>query len=129
MTFCEIVSIVEILGEEQYHRFVKEKLVESAKPITEPLHKNKLPRFSRPSVKPKAKHKGHKASLKNDCTLFSRLCISCQSRDRNLDQFFTHENQAAPPSLSLGGKLRLGTKADILHCLEKETSKHPYCER
>ena len=31
-----------------------------------------------------------------------------------------HENQAAPPSLSLGGKLRLGTKADLLDCLGVE---------
>ena len=31
-----------------------------------------------------------------------------------------HENQAAPPSLSLGGKLRLGTKEDLLDCLGLE---------
>jgi len=29
-------------------------------------------------------------------------------------------NQAAPPSLSLGGKLRLGNKADLLDCLGLE---------
>jgi len=34
--------------------------------------------------------------------------------------FFAHENQAIPPSLSIGGKLRLGTKADLLDCLELE---------
>ena len=34
--------------------------------------------------------------------------------------FFAHENQASPPSLSLGGKLRSGTKADLLNCLELE---------
>ena len=93
-TVCETGRNVEILGEEQYHRFVKERLVESAKPITEPLHKNRLPLFSRQSAKPKARHKRQIALFKNDCTLFSRLYISCQSRDRNLDQFFTHENQA-----------------------------------
>ena len=53
------------------------------------------------------------AALKNDCALFSRLYVSCQTRDGDLDTFFTHENQAAPPSLSVGGKLRLGTKADL----------------
>ena len=31
-----------------------------------------------------------------------------------------HENQDAPPLLSLGGKLRLGTKADLLDCLGLE---------
>ena len=42
--------------------------------------------------------------------------------------FFSHENQAAPPSLSQGGQLRLGTKADLLDCLEldeKQSSDMP----
>ena len=37
----------------------------------------------------------------------------------DLDSFFAHENQAAPPLLSLGGKLRL-RKKDLLCCLESE---------
>ena len=49
-----------------------------------------------------------------------RLYVSCQTRDGDLDSFFAHKNHAAPPSLSLGGKLRLGTKADLLCCLESE---------
>ncbi len=36
-----------------------------------------------------------------------------------------HENQAAPPSLSSGGKLRLGTKADLLGCLGLEELRTP----
>lgn len=59
-------------------------------------------------------------ALKTDCDLFSRLYISCQTRDGNLDQFFSLENQAAPPALSTGGKLRLEVQADLLHCLEKD---------
>ena len=59
------------------------------------------------------------SSLKNDCSLFSRLYISCQTRDGDLDEFFSHENQACPPSLSNMGKLRLGTKSDIVSCLER----------
>ena len=34
--------------------------------------------------------------------------------------FFSHENQATPPSLSIGGEIGLETKADILECLEVE---------
>ena len=41
-------------------------------------------------------------------------------RDGDLDTFFTHENQSTPPSLSPRGKIRLCTKADLLHCLELE---------
>ena len=59
----------------------------------------------------------------------SRLYIECQSRDGDLDQFLFHENQAAPPALSTGGKLRLAVKADLLHQTENsdqtETSSAP----
>ena len=60
------------------------------------------------------------AALQNDCNLFSRLYISCQIRSGDLDAFFSHENQATPPSLSIGGEIWLGTKADLLECLEVE---------
>ena len=43
----------------------------------------------------------------------------CQIRDGDLDQFFAHENQSTPPSLSVGGKLRNG-KVDLLSCLQLE---------
>ena len=46
------------------------------------------------------------------------LFISCQTHEGDLDKFFAHENQARPPSLSNMGKLRLGTKSDIVSCLE-----------
>lgn len=63
------------------------------------------------------------ASLKSDCALFSRLYVACQTRDGDLDKFFIHENQAAPPSLSVGGGLRLGSKADLLQCLALENKQ------
>ena len=48
------------------------------------------------------------------------MYISCQTHDGDLDQFFEHENQSAPPSWSVGGKLRNGKKADLLSCLQLE---------
>ena len=50
---------------------------------------------------------------------FSRLYIACQTRDRNLEDFFRHENQVSPPSLSDDGKLHLSMKSmksDLLTC-------------
>ena len=47
-------------------------------------------------------------------TVVSRLYIACQTRVGDLDRFFSHENHAAPPLLSVGGQLRIGTKADLL---------------
>jgi len=59
------------------------------------------------------------SSLKSDCSLFSSLYISCQTREGDIDKFFARENQACPPSLLNMGKLRLGTKSDVVGCKEK----------
>ena len=65
-------------------------------------------------------------TLKNDIQLFSRLYIACQARDGDLKQFFAHENQTEPPSLSSQGKLRMGTKSDLLPCLEALGTNVPH---
>jgi len=57
-------------------------------------------------------------SLKNDCSLLSGLYIASQIRSGDLDQFYQHESQAYPPALSQMGKLRTGTKSDLVGCLE-----------
>ncbi len=98
--------------------FIIERLVQQTKPINDPIKRNNFPLFSRPPVREKSKSKQQLLSLKNDCSLFSSLYISCQRRDGDLDDFFKHENKACPPSLSSMGKLRLGTKSDIVSCLK-----------
>ncbi|CAG2256073.1 unnamed protein product [Mytilus edulis] len=61
--------------------------------------------------------------LKSDVSLFSRLYISCQTRGGDLEDFFAHENNINPPALSQHGKMRLGTKSDLLSkCLEPLTT-------
>ena len=111
----ETVRRIEALGEEQYTEFVTERLEECTAPVTQTIPKNKWP-----PVKSKSKDKEQLAALKSDSGLFSRLYISCQTRDGDMDNFFSHENQAAPPALSTGGKMRLGVKADLLRCLESD---------
>ena len=115
---AETVKRIETLGEEQYTKFVTERLEQCTIPVT--LLKNMLPLFSRPPVKIKSKQKAQLAALKSDCGLFSRLYISCQPRDGDIVNFFSHENQAAPPAQSTGGKMRFGVKADLLRCLESD---------
>jgi hypothetical protein len=112
------VRRIETLGEEQYTKFVTERLEKCTTLVTQTIPKNKLPLFSRPPYKIKSKQKAQLAALKSDCGLFSRLYISCQTRNGDIDNFFSHENQAAPPALSTGGKLCIGVKADLLFCLE-----------
>lgn len=114
------VRNIECIGSEQYDNYVKDRLVERCTPINDVIKKNNLPLFQSPGKRTVSKTKLQISSLKNDCALFSRLYISCQVRDGNLDEFFQHENQGWPPSLSQNGILRSGTKADLTTCLEAE---------
>ena len=63
------------------------------------------------------------SSLKRDLSIFSRLFVASQFRDGNLNEYFSHKNQPCPPSLSARGKLKLGTKSDIVRCLEDAPEK------
>ena len=117
----ETVKKVETIGKEQFSKYVKERLTDCTVPVTETISKNNLlSLFSRSLNKLPSRRNLQVQSLKNDCHLFSRLYISCHIRDGDLDQFFAHENQSAPPSLSVGGKLRNGKKTDLLSCLQLE---------
>ena len=56
------------------------------------------------------------------------MYVSCQVRGGHLEEFFAHENSTFSPSLSQFGNLRLGTKSDLVHCLERHsqvTFEHP----
>ena len=96
---------------------MEERLQQSLKPITETLSKNNFPLCSHPTIKSLSKEKLKLAAFKN-CDLFMRLYIACQTRSGDLDQVFSNEIQTVPPALSCGGKQRIGTRADLLHCFE-----------
>ena len=110
------------LGQQKFEEFFSKRLVQRTVPIDQPISRNKLPLFGN-STKAVSKSKHNNKSMKNDLQLFSRLHIACQTRDGNLDEFFKHENQAFPPSLSDMGKLRVGTKSDLLTCVEPVSSQ------
>ncbi|KAK3735626.1 hypothetical protein QZH41_007395 [Actinostola sp. cb2023] len=122
------VQNVRKIGEEQFQTFIKERFIDRSKPITYPLKKNNLPTFSTQSKKVISKDKAKVQVLKEDCQLFSRLYIACQSRDGNLEEFFRFENQPWPLSLSQMGQLRGGQKADLVKCLSNTSAQiveHP----
>ncbi len=108
------VCQAEEIGQQQYQRFVTDRLLERSTPITEPIKRNKLLLFSRHPPREKSRASLQVSSLRSDVSLFSRLYIACQSRDGDLEKFFHHENQACPPSISQNGKLRLGSKCHTL---------------
>ena len=119
------VKEIEKVGLQQFHSFVEERLIKKEKGVMDVIKRNKLALFSNPQ-KPPSKEKQGVVSLKQNCSLFSQLYVSCQVRQGNLDEFFTHENQAYPPSISQFGDLKLGVKSDLMKCLEKLS---PGCQR
>ena len=103
-----------------YSQFVDERLKNAViTPLSDIIPKNKLALFDTSQVKQNSRTMGKFASMKTNCALFSRLYISCQVRQGDLDKFFQHENQPCLPSLSEMGQLRQGTKSDLLDCLAK----------
>ena len=114
---ADMVRQIKKLGHDQYQAYVEERLVNQTKPITDPLKRNNLPLFSRPPIKVKSSKQLQLSTLKNNCSLFSRLYIASQVCSGDFDEFFQHENQAFPPALSQMGVLRSGTKSDLLSCL------------
>lgn len=111
------------LGEQQFKAFLKERLEDKTKLLTDALKKNNLPRFNVQEKKLVSKDKAKITVLKEDCVLFSRLYIACQNREGNLEDFFKFENHPWPPSLSQMGQLRGGTKADLVKCLADASSQ------
>ena len=90
--------------------FVQERFVDRSKALQDMIKQNKLPLFSNPRTAHSSPKQKELASMKSNCSLFSQL-------SGNLEDFFAHENQAYPPSISLFGALRQGTKSDLLKCL------------
>ena len=88
---------------------------------------NKTPRRCHPQtqaqhLRPASKSSGQKrkpgqATEERRQSLLS-VVYRCQNRDGNLEEFFQHENQACPPTLSDGRSICQSAKSDLLACLE-----------
>ena len=115
----ECLTTIQSKGQEQYATFVNERLKKNNLPITATITKNKIVLFN---IQARRSKKGDaKVSLlKSESSLFARLYVACQTRDGNLDNFFSHENHPFPPSLSSYGQLRFGKKSDLISCLEQQ---------
>ena len=111
------VRQIQQIGSDQYAQYVTERLTERKTSIMDTIKKNKLTLFSHARQKKVSSMKITISTLRSDCSLFSRLYVASQTRNGNLDEFFAHENQPYPPSLSHAGNLNLGTKSHITQCL------------
>ena len=62
---------------------------------------------------------------KNNVALFSRKYISCQTREGDLKNFFSHENQTSPTSLSEIRDIRTAkSKSSSIKCIEEAYEIH-----
>ena len=76
---------IQTLGEKQYTSFIEDRLLKNEKPKVAPIPRNSLPLMSRPNKAAPSKDMMKMAELKSNCALFSRLYISSQSREGNLE--------------------------------------------
>jgi len=94
-------------GKQQFKSFVDGLGSDDTSSFYHPIKKNKVSFFTHDKVASSSKEK----VTKEECQLFSRLFISCQARQIILEDFFKHENQAAPASLSDNGKRHTSQKS------------------
>ena len=87
--FLQHVRKIEDLSKSQFDTYISERLINRTFPLSEPIKKNKLPLFSTPPPKTLSKAKQQLSFVKSYCTLFSRLYISWQTREGNLEDFFS----------------------------------------
>jgi len=82
----QTVNSIQSVGFDQYSKFAKERLENCTTPVSKLISCCKLPLFKQSALKVKPVQ-GKLALVRNDCSLFSRLYISCQTRSGDLDMF------------------------------------------
>ena len=106
----------------QVQQFYKQRLLNREVPITDPIPKNGYLFFIQKKARTSSKVEEKLKMAKSDVALSSRLFISFQARQGDLEQFFVHENQSFPPSLSEKGNLRPAkSKSDVIDSILQTT--------
>lgn len=119
-TAAELVAKHHEKGKKSFESFLKSFENGEQCRFYEPIKKNKTDFFRQ---QPEASSKVLKQkNIKDDCLLFSKLFISCQSRECDLQEFFQHENQSFPAALSDSGNLYSCQKSQLASILEDQVS-------
>ncbi|KAJ8377440.1 hypothetical protein AAFF_G00259980 [Aldrovandia affinis] len=118
-TAAELIGTHLEKSKVRFQEFMKGLEGEEESTFYEPIKKNRVDFFRHvPASVDSSKQK----VLKEDCQLFSKLFISCQSRECDLKEFFRHENQSHPAALSDGGKLHTCQKSHLTTILESQVT-------
>ena len=101
-----------------YDNFVQDRLEKCTTPLSDIIPKPHIYTFLQPPPVNLPKLGNETTSYKSTTAVVTQMIISYQARpDSNMADFFMHENAREPPALSDKGKLRTGTKSQILGCL------------
>ncbi|XP_031553145.1 uncharacterized protein LOC116290281 [Actinia tenebrosa] len=119
---AKAVMNLDSLGQTKYKEYVKAVIEDRKTSIHDTIKKNKIPLFKKQPLRDKSKQTKRIATLQNNVALFAQLYIAMQRRNANLEEFFSHEVQPFPPSLSEFGNLRLpSAKSELLKCVIPST--------
>ena len=110
------LSTLETVGKQQYQAYKKAVIEERTQPIHATITKNSLALFKKQKPTVKSKKNQKIKVLQNNVSLFGQLYVSLQNRQGDLQEFFAHETQGFPASLSDYGKLHACKKSDLLQC-------------
>ena len=122
---AESVKSITTLGEENYEKFRKKVLEDRISSIDEPIKRNNLPLPKNPQIAAKTSKTSQKVKyLQNHVEIFGKLYLSTRESDR--DEFFSHEINAYPASLSDNGVLHFpSNKSDLVHCVLPDADTTP----
>ena len=117
-TIAQNLYKLENVGEKQFRDFIEQRVWKRSVPLSDTISKSKLSLFKAVGSYSASRKVEQLNTAKYNVSLFSRLFIACQTREGDLENFFAHENQPNPPSLSHRGELRPAkSKSDIVDCL------------
>ena len=106
-----------LIGKAMYDNFVQDHLEKCTTPLSDIIPNPHIYTFLQPPPVNLPKL-SNATSYKSTATVVTQMFISLQARPySNMAEFFMHENAREPPALSYKGKLRTGTKSQILGCL------------
>ena len=114
-------------GKQQILKFIQERLYNNSDCRTSlysTITKNKLKLYHSKNTIKTTKTKLYVSTLKERTKLYASLYVGCQSRQGNLQEFFSHENHEYPPSISEYGSIRKPlAKSDFVTIIGQEKNK------
>ena len=110
----DTVKTLEDTGKKQYQDFVRNVLEDRTRSIHEPIKRNSLVIFKKPNNHARGRRSKFFRTMSNFLVNCTSPCM--QNREEDLSEFFPHEIQFFPPSLSDFGNPHLpSTKSELLY--------------